>query len=152
MITLKTQYSDYPLILAWRNTPLVYEGFYSQKVPIDWETHLNWWLARNKDWKSWMIMFSEDVWVRPIGEVRATQMDNWNPEVNIFIGETPLWGKGVGLSALKLLLDTLKSMGYKNTHTTIRNDNERAIGLFEAWGFLRVCDAREGESRYEKKL
>lgn len=149
MITLReTTRDDWELILQWRNNPEVYNGFYSQRGKIRLADHITWWEGRNKDWKSLIIEMDGD----PIGEVRATQLDNWNPEVNIFIGQPELWGQDLGTKALRKLLLKLADWGYEYSHTTISDDNERAIKLFASLGFKRVCTAREEESRYEVKL
>lgn len=144
--------TDLALIMSWRSNPDIYQGFYSQKAPLVWEEHLRWWESRNKNWHQFVIVLNEDTHFRDVGLVVIAQTDNWNPEIGIFVGEVSLWGKGIGKAAIGLALQWLRKRGYSHTHTTIKDDNKRSIKLFTILGFQRVCEARKGESRYEKVL
>ena len=143
---------DMPLVMAWRSNPLVWEGYYSQKRPLEWQEHRTWWQSRNADWKKFIIMLIEDDFARPVGMVHIGQMDNWSPEIGYTIGEISLWGRGIGREAIKQSCEWLKDKGFKYAHTTILNENMRSIRLVESLGFKNVCKAREGESRFEKEL
>lgn len=37
---------DLELMLAWRSQPQLYENFYEQDEPIEWEGHSKWWDSR----------------------------------------------------------------------------------------------------------
>ena len=63
--------SDYPLTMAWRSNPLVYEGFYSQVKPLEWNEHINWIKSRNQDWRNFIIMYDD----RPVGVFITCQLD-----------------------------------------------------------------------------
>ena len=144
--------NDLELTLAWRNSPLVYQGFYQQgylgKGAQTWKEHYRWWHSRH-NWKRWIIQVNDGETTRDVGQVSFSQLDSWNPEVGIFMGEVTLWGKGVGKQSLSLALDWLKSRSYEKIHTTILKDNERAIRLFESIGFKRIGEARIMEWAYE---
>ena len=144
--------NDLELVLAWRSNPEVFSAFYQQghlgKGAPTWEGHYRWWHSRY-NWKRWIIQVNDGETTRDVGQVTFAQLDNWNPEVGILIGEVTLWGKGVGKKALSLALDWLRNKGYEKVHTTILKGNERAIRLHESVGFKRTGEARKMEWAYE---
>ena len=148
---------DLELLLAWRNQPLVYKGFYTQSKinkPISWQEHLTWW-HKTKDWKRWIIQVDElelSDNLRDVGQVAVRDLYSWAPDMGIFIGETTLWGQGIGKQALKLAMDWLRQNGYKYCRTDILKSNERAIGLFESVGFKRLTEGRKEEWMYKCQL
>lgn len=147
---------DLPLTLAWRSNPLVHKGFFQQSQSRDavtWEEHVAWNESRNSDWRSFIVLYES----RPIGVVTIGQLDNWEPEIGVYIGELALWGKGVGKESVKLGIEWIRD--YTKTHkyvmairATIFDNNERSIKLFTSLGFVRVADARLRESLYRKWL
>ena len=139
---------DYPLTMAWRSHPLVYEGSYSQVEPLEWEEHTNWIRSRNRDWHAFIIMYDN----RPVGILNFTQLDHWEPEIGVYIGEVSLWGKGVGKEAVRLGLEYIKAQGKESCHTTILESNERALRLFKSLGFKEICEPRKGEVWVKVKL
>ena len=143
---------DLLLMLAWRSNPLIFEGFYSQEQPLVWQEHLDWFRSRNEDWRTFIIELVEDDTPRPVGVVTIGQMDYWEPETGIYVGEVSLWSKGIGKQALRQAIDYLKQKGYKYTRTTILDSNERSIKLYLSLGFKRIGEARPGESLYRKEL
>ena len=144
--------ADLALIMSWRNSPLIYQGFFSQKEPLSWEEHLSFWRSRNKDAKQFMVVMVEDYVMRDVGVVRFAQLDYWSPEIGYMVGETALWGKGIGKQAVSLGLDWLKEKGYEYVHTTVPDSNERSRKLLYSLGFDYKGKAREGESWYQKSL
>ena len=144
--------SDLPLIMAWRSTEKIYQGFYTQKSPLVWHEHLSWWKSRPSSWKQFIITLIQGTHVRDIGVVTIGQLDHWSPEIGYFIGEVSLWGSGLGKQAVSLGLEWLKKNGKKFCHTTILDDNIRSIKLIKSLGFKKFGKAREGESWYQKKL
>lgn len=146
-------HSDLELILAWRSIPQVIRGIYSQSRTgfITWDEHYNWWHSRH-NWKIFIIQVNDNISTRDVGVVSLSQLDNWKPQVGIIIGEVTLWGRGVGRQALLLALNWLREKRYSTVFTTILKNNERSIRLFEAVGFKRVSEGREGEWEYQVKL
>jgi len=138
--------------MAWRSNPLIFQGFYSQKEPLTWEEHIEWWHSRNQDWRMFIICLKEETDIREIGLVSIGQLDHWSPEIGYFIGEISLWGKGYGGEAVKLACEWLKTKGKQYTHTTILDNNERSIRLIKSLGFEYLGKARKEESWYQKKL
>jgi len=139
---------DYPLTMAWRSNPLVYEGFYQQEEPLKWEEHINWIRSRNQDWRNFIVMYDD----RPVGIVTVCQLDYWSPEIGYYIGEVSLWGKGIGKEAVRLGLEYIKNYGRDYCHTTVLENNERSIRLLKSLGFEYMDEAREGEIWMSKKL
>jgi RimJ/RimL family protein N-acetyltransferase len=148
MFLRKATDDDLELIMAWRSNPLVYEGFYSQTAPLTWEEHIIWWYSRNQDWHQFIILADG----HDIGVVTIVQCDNWSPEIGFYIGEVSLWGKGYGSRAVGLAEEWLKEKGYVQTHTTVKEDNKRAISLLKHRGWKRAGNARKGELRFEREL
>jgi len=139
--------ADLPLIMAWRSNPLIWQGFYQQREPLIWENHLKWWQSRNRDWRQFMIVLSENDRMRDVGVVTIGQLDHWEPELGYLIGETSLWGKGVGKESVWQAMEWLRNNGYKYTHTTVLKDNTRSRRLLKSLGFREAGKAREGEIR-----
>jgi len=94
---------------------------------------------------------------RPIGVVTIGQLDHWSPEIGYFIGETTLWGKGLGTEAVQMGIEWI--MEYSKTHrhisgihTTIKDDNIGSIKLIKKLGFKKGMKARNGEHYYFRGL
>lgn len=146
---------DYKLILKWRNDSEMMKGFYSQKDGhiISWDEHITWIRSRNKDFQWQMIISGEDAdSMRKIGVVIVRQLDYWEPEIAVFIGEKSFWGKGIAQEVLRQIFEMLRSKGYEYVRDTILNTNQASINLSKKLGFQRVGDARPGESLYRLKL
>jgi len=139
---------DLELMMAWRSHPLVYEGFYTQTKPLKWDEHFDWFTTRNKDWRTFIILFES----RKVGIVTIGQLDHWSPEIGYYIGEVTLWGQGVGKEAVSLALRWLKDRGYKYTHTTVLSKNKRSLELLKSLGFEILGNARKGELWLTKSL
>jgi len=144
--------SDLPLMMAWRSSPVVFAGFYSQTKPLTWQEHLGWWKSRNRDWRCFIIELLEGDILRPVGVLNIGQLESWTPELGLYLGETSLWGRGIGAEALNLALLWLENNGYQATHTTIPKSNKRAMRLFSSAGFEKTGKARVGEIRVERIL
>jgi RimJ/RimL family protein N-acetyltransferase len=130
-----------------RNDPKVWQGFYSQRKPLTWHEHSNWWYSRNQDWRKMII----EVDGEPIGILNLGQLDHWSPEIGYAILPA-YWNEGYGTEAVKMALESLKAHGYKHCHTTVTKDNERSLNLLKRLGFTILGDAREGEWWLTKKL
>jgi len=140
--------ADLPLILAWRNNPLVYSGFYTQGKSdhqILWEEHVSWWRSRF-NWKVFLIQVTDEgLGIRPVGVVGFAQLDHWSPEIGYYIGEVSLWRKGVAKEGIRQGLEWLKSQGFPACQTTVLEHNEASLHILQSFGFKVVSEAREGE-------
>ncbi len=109
-----------------------------------------WFRSRNQDWRTFIIETEVDP--RPIGVLTIGQLDYWEFEIGVLIGELSLWGKGYAKQAVNLGLEYGKSLGKKYSRTTILDSNEASIHLFGSLGYVKMCVARLGESLYRKWL
>ena len=146
---------DYGLMLKWRNDPEIMRACYSQKDghKISWSEHLNWIKSRNQDFRIYMIWAGEDENIlQRVGVINLGQLDHWEPEHGILIGEKSFWGKGIAPQATLLMHEKLKSWGYEYVRLTIMDNNHKTVGYLTSMGFKRVGEARPGESLYRLKL
>lgn len=139
---------DLELMMAWRSNPLVFDGFYQQKKPLEWNEHVAWFKSRNQDWRTFIIEHDG----RDVGVVTIGQLDHWSPEIGYYVGEVSLWGQGVGRDAVREALEYLKSQGKDYCHTTVLTRNQRSLRLLTSLGFEEYGKAREGEVWLQKKL
>ena len=153
MIYLRTATdADMAIVLAWRNNPDVYNLTYSQRKPLSWSIHKVWWQSR-EDWVKLMVcLIDEDLVERPVGILNISPLCYWSPEIGITIGETSLWGNGVGAEAFALGCVWLRDKGYGYTSTTVLRDNDRMRGILEKLSFEMDGYGRDNEIRYSKKL
>ena len=90
---------------------------------------------------------------RPIGMISLVNMDmkNRNAELIIDIGEKNEWGKGVGTSAVQILLEyTFMELNLHRLSLRVFSLNKRAHHVYEKLGFIeegrvRQCLFREGK-------
>ena len=136
MILLRNVTSDdLELMLAWRNNPIVYEGFYEQGYQK--KGHIV--------WKSWIIRYEN----RNIGVVWVLKSSSAAPEIGIYIGEVTLHGQGIGKGVLSLVIELLKVQGHSKVIAKVLKNNQKSKRLFESCGFNRNGEWRKGEWLYE---
>ena len=140
---------DMELVMAWRSNPLIYKDFHIQQGPLSFEEHLDWWKSQ-KNWRQWIVVYGEGNYTRDVGKVDVRYLETDCPEVSYFIGELPLWGKGVGTQAVKLALEWLGDNGYKKACAKVLEDNERSKRLLTNLGF-KLTNEKE-VLRYEVAL
>lgn len=65
-------------------------------------------------------------------------------EVGIFIGDKDKWGQGIGMEAMKLILEFgFKIVGLNNILLKVFSFNERAIKLYKKIGFEEIGRRKE---------
>jgi len=89
---------------------------------------------------------------RKVGVVTFGQLENWNPEINSYIGEASLVGFEIEKKAVELAIEWLKERGYMKLHTTVPDTNEKWGQILTDLGFTNVGKARNGESTWEKYI
>lgn len=142
----KVKEEDLTLLMAWRNNPLVHNGFYFGKSAVTWEEHRRWWDTRDSNWLGFIICVTEKIGVRPVGFAYVKGINSACPETGIYIGEVTLWGKGVATEALRQLWKMLRvDYGKESIFCTVLEQNERSLKLHKRVGFIVVDKAREGE-------
>jgi len=143
---------DLELIMAWRSNPLIYKNFYIQKRPLEWKEHIDWWTRNKKSWDRLIFI----IWYnsRKVGSISLHSFSTGIPEVDIYIGEVTLWGKGIGKKAIDILLnmeyEVLKR--YKVVCARILKGNIRSQKVFESCGFSKRGEGRPGEWYYERLI
>ena len=138
--------SDLPLMLAWRSNPLVYEGFIVQNEPLKWEEHYRWWHSKQTDFCFFVIMVYSDCVLRPVGVVNIKGFSQDSPEIGFYIGETSLWGQGVGKEAVRQALNYMRRWGKRFVKATVLDSNERSIRLLKSLGFSYMGASGERQS------
>lgn len=142
---------DLELLLAWRSHPDVYENFYVQSGPLDWDEHVSWWNSRSAR-RDWIITVNEDGRWRDVGIVNVSDLDTNFPKVGVYVGEVTLWGRGVASDAVEFAVEWLKSEEYSAAKARILDQAEASRRVFEKAGFERVGEARECEGEYRLDL
>lgn len=139
---------DIELMMAWRSNPLVYCGFYSQHEPLKYKEHYAWWKSR-RNRRDWIIVLDDGEHTRDVGVVNVSSLDSDSPEVGVYVGEVTAWGRAIGRRAVSLAIHWLHANGYKKARALVLKDNPASLSLFEAVGFRRISEGREGEWVYE---
>lgn len=140
--------ADLELLMAWRSHPVIYQGFYIQDGPLAWAEHREWFRSRPDTRRDWIIQVrDEDRW-RDVGSVNLTGLDGDAPEVGVLVGEVTAHGQGIGRHAVGWAVGWLRDREYPGASARILDRNAASRRVFEAVGFERVGDARDGESAY----
>lgn len=126
--------SDLPRMFKWRNQALVFQGLYDQSVPLVWGKHLKWWANLSANQQYFIILLDG----KPVGVVSITHLDTHCPEVGYYVGEIPLWGKGIGTEAVRLALNWLETQGYGSCCASAFQSNKASIRVLEKSGFHYV--------------
>lgn len=97
---------------------------------------------KNKNKRIFLIMDAE----KPIGEMTVqkdfemlTKKDERTAWISIAIGEKSYWGKGVGKTAMKLLEEECKKIGYNKIELGVFEFNERALKLYKSLGYKQIA-------------
>ena len=144
---------DYPLTMAWRSNPDIFQGFYQQNAPLEWDRHNAWYDSRNRDWRNFLAIYNG----RPVGVITIGQLDHWEPEIGVYLGEVTLYGKGIGTGMVQKAIEWIQEYELSHSHiqsihTTVLDSNIASIKLFLKCGFKQVGMARKGESWYVRPL
>ena len=146
---------DMPLILAWRNNPLLYKTLYTQgyqgKGLISWEEHYSWWESHGNLQRR-IIWVTDSTGTRSVGYIQFADWGDGVADIGIYIGEITLWGKGIGRRALTIAMADLRDMGTKVVRADVVISNVASQRMFESLGFSKVAGRREGECSYQRGL
>lgn len=142
---------DIELVMAWRNNPEIYKGFFVQTDALEYVGHYNYWY-RYADWQQWIIYYGEEPYNRRVGQVNVQHLDSDCPEVGYLIGEPKLWGHGVATEAVKQSLDWLKEMGYKSVCARTKQDNIGSQRILEKLGFQYIAINKDNLNEYRRTI
>jgi len=143
--------ADLELLLAWRSNPDVYEYFYEQDEPLEWDEHVDWWESRENR-RDWIVTVRERTRWRDVGSVCVYDLDADVPEVGVYVGEVTAWGGGIASEAVEFAADWLRARNYQEVRARIVEGNDASKRLFERVGFECVGESRPGESAYRLSL
>jgi RimJ/RimL family protein N-acetyltransferase len=128
--------SDLDRVRAWLEQPSVRDWLLVSKAP-SYEEQQQWYLNYRKDHTR--MVYAIDYRHQHIGNVALSGINRQQHEanLNIFIGESHLRGKGLGFRILKILFG-LASHDFKLTKLSaeVRHDNFPAIRLYEKSGMI----------------
>lgn len=109
--------------------------------------------TRGRWWKFFIILLNDFQTTRKVGMVIVAQLENWNPEINSYIGETTLDDKAaVERDAMNLAIEWLVSKGYQKVHTTVPDTSTGWLKMIEELGFYKAGKARRNETTWEKYI
>lgn len=130
---------DVPVINRWRNDPEIIRYLTNQFRYIGLEADRNWfsYYQQHRDQAVRLAIVDTDTL---IGTVQLTQLDriNQQAEYSIMIGEKDRQSKGAGKIATRRILEhAFQDLNLQRVYLTVLPDNERAIRLYESFGFQR---------------
>lgn len=151
---------DYQLMVKWLSDPKVY--FWVHGSPYNYEQVKEKYgprIRKEENVNSCFIEFDN----KPIGYVQyfpvakakdyelKSAKDVWG--IDLWIGETDYWEKGIGSNSVKLLSDhILKNLKAKKVVIDPHVDNPRAIRAYEKAGFKKVKILRAHEAYKDTKV
>jgi RimJ/RimL family protein N-acetyltransferase len=130
--------ADAVFVHRWFNTPQAIEGLVEQRETFG-EDEARRWTARAAEAsgpdRKWAV--TVDGRPEPVGFTALYGLGRQAaPELGILIGETDLWGRGVGTDAQRLTLArAFEEFGAHRVLELILADNERARRVVERLGF-----------------
>ncbi|OGQ46671.1 MAG: hypothetical protein A3H42_04230 [Deltaproteobacteria bacterium RIFCSPLOWO2_02_FULL_46_8] len=136
---------DLEVLFQWVNDPALVRFSASYK-PVHWKNHVEWFDSLEE--KDTTIIFG----IRPIGDKKLIgfcKLVNMHrvcrsAEMQIKIGDRAYLSQGYGSEALGLLLRfAWDDLNLHRVYCYVFADNERAIKLYEKFGFLREGVMRE---------
>ena len=128
---------DTDLLIRWRNSPHIAENFI-RKEPLTREIHERWRATEIASGRAlqFIIVRKEDD--TPIGSQYYMGIDREkkNAEFGIYIGEPSALGHGYGYEAAELAIGyAFRELGLKEIRLRVREENRRAISMYEKLGF-----------------
>ena len=143
---------DLPRFVAWLNDPEVRENL-QLFLPLSSMEEERWFenmLQQPPTEHTLVIEIREEDGWRPVGNCGFNYTD-WrcrHSELGIFIGEKPLWGRGYGTEAMRLLVHHgFKTLNLNRIYLRVFETNPRAIRVYEKVGFVHEGRFRQAEYR-----
>ena len=139
---------DLPLLVAWRNTPSIWAGFFN-KFPLSMARQKAWFanLVADQSKKLFMICKVENN--EPVGTIGLDHIDFANQSTefgNMLIGKQEFVGKGYATEATELMLSyCFLRLNMNRVYLKVYADNARAISLYERCGFKVEGTLREAQ-------
>ena len=129
---------DLPLLVAWRNTPLIWACFFN-KFPLSLVGQNEWFASLVKDQSKQLFVICKVEDNKPIGTIGLDHIDFANQSAefgNMLIGKQECIGKGYATEATELMLSyCFLRLNMNRLYLKVYADNARAINLYERCGF-----------------
>lgn len=145
-LTEQDAYTSY----KWRNIPDVWaltERSWDREITSNDE--LNWMRKVLADESSLRFAIEADGCY--VGNIYLTDIVGRSAQYHIFIGDVSAWGKGIGRSASKLILEEARQLSLHTVWLTVKTANLAAIRLYQSLGFDIVSE-EGGSARMELAL
>lgn len=131
---------DYIVSWRWRNDEEIWEHTGKRpNMPITAETEKEWIqkVLKQKNSRRFAITVED----KYVGNIQLTNITSETAEFHIFIGDKDYWGKSVGFSATQQIIRFAKNtLKLKQIYLYVKNNNKRAIKLYQKCGFVQVSD------------
>lgn len=124
----------------WRNNPLVWkftggrpDRIITKELETDW---LSGALKRENEYRFAICVKETDQY---IGNAQLTHITDNSAQYHIFIGETELWGKGIGKQATALLLGyAFDELKLNSVFLEVNAEHKAAIKAYQKSGFVET--------------
>jgi aminoglycoside 6'-N-acetyltransferase len=147
---LRDTLDDYELLLRWLTNPQVLEWYEGRDQVFTLE-------RLQREWAP-AAQIAEHVWPciaeyggRPVGYIQYVWAEPYAKEyqldgdasrtwaIDLFVGEPDLWGRGIGTSMMRLMIDhIIAEADADRIVIDPRLDNARAVHVYESIGFHKV--------------
>ena len=120
--------------IKWMNSYIVTQFLKKRSKYTFWQAFKYYWQHK----LSGDLLFAIYLDNKHIGNCGLYQLNKGKAELRFMIGETRLWGKGIGKIALLKLLSLAKSYTLKVIWLYVNPENKRAVNLYQNNGFKFV--------------
>ncbi|WP_353132664.1 GNAT family N-acetyltransferase [Pseudopedobacter sp.] len=139
---------DAQTLYKWRNDPKIWKFTkFRPLTEITLETETKWLkkVLSNKNEYRFAICLRENE--RYIGNIQLINLSDEDAELHLFIGETTLWGKGIGKSAVIKALDfAFDELHLNMVKLEVHKENTNAKKIYHSLGFKQ--DGKKDQSPF----
>lgn len=142
-------FNDFDVMVKWLNDPKVLKYFEEQPMDLEKVKHK---YGPRIDGNHYVKPCIVEYRNQPIGymqyyEIQETELNTYGFTrnqnifgIDQFIGETDLWGKGIGTEMIQMMLHYLRNKGATKVVLEVKNSNNRAISSYKKCGFKSIKD------------
>jgi RimJ/RimL family protein N-acetyltransferase len=144
--------TDAEISYRWRNDPEIWKYTLSRpdkeitlEIEKDWIQKV---LSRSDEKRFAVCLRDTDEY---IGNVQLTDINSYEAEFHIFIGEKKYWGKGLGTKVTSLAVDyAFNVLELQSVYLFVKKENVAAIRAYEKAGFNKIIEDESGNIRLAK--
>ena len=141
---------DFISVLSWSQD----EGFClanDWEINKDYDELFNWWLNCVNDERLDFIRLGIEYKDKIVGYADLTSISDHTAEIGMAIGDSALWGQGLGHAAALHILDYgSKELGINIFYAETMEDNLRSQGLLKKLGFLEISRSKIQEDEEKR--